>query len=335
MRSHLCVSGSFRQAMLFGLSLCFTHSAVISGAAAADVHRETLLKNLNRPCGIAVRPGGTADRFEVFIAESGAGNVVRWSSQASQTPAKIITGFKTQDATDPFHQTGPLALGFLDPGLLIVGAKQDQDGSFVRAYELPDGEAALGANAAADSGANASGFDGSICSALVRTHANESVPDALVMAVRAPGNRSRLLKARVQAGTIGVAKPFETNSAAEPHALAISNSGRVVVADAAGGLTFYSPIDGQIELPLKTDLKQFTALAYNPANGSLYAADFAGGVQRIEDASEPGRAACRTVKIADVARPTALAFAPDGSLYVVTFGNGDGEGTLEVLSGDL
>ena len=36
-----------------------------------------------------------------------------------------------------------------------------------------------------------------------------------------------------------------------------------------------------------------------------------------------------------MSQPTALAFAPDGSLYVVTFGSGDDNGTLDVITGEL
>ena len=86
---------------------------------------------------------------------------------------------------------------------------------------------------------------------------------------------------------------------------------------------------------MATNLKQLVGLAYSPTSGSLYAADFAGGIHRIDDASEPGRPACRTVKVADVSKPTALAFAPDGALYVVTFGSADDDGTLEVVTGNL
>ena len=144
------------------------------------------------------------------------------------------------------------------------------------------------------------------------------------------------MKARVQAGVVGTPRAFgPADSAHEPRAATTSPSGRFIVGDADGRLLFYNPIDGEVELAMPTDLRQLTGLTYNPTSGNLFAADFAGGVYRIEDASEAGRPACRAVKIADVNRPTALAFAPDGSLYVVTFGDRDDNGTLTVLSGDL
>jgi hypothetical protein len=76
----------------------------------------------------------------------------------------------------------------------------------------------------------------------------------------------------------------------------------------------------------------------------LYAANFSatndrGGVYRIDDAGESGKPACRAVKVAEAARPTALAFAPDGTLYVVVLGGDDNKdkdsGALLKITGEL
>jgi hypothetical protein len=63
-----------------------------------------------------------------------------------------------------------------------------------------------------------------------------------------------------------------------------------------------------------------------------------GGVFRIDAVSETPAAKCNAVKIADVVRPTALAFGPDGALYVTAFGELDKEespGVLLKITGDL
>ena len=112
---------------------------------AADVRVDALLSDLHQPCGVVVRPGGTADRYEVFVADSGAGRVVRWSSTAPKQAIDVVTGFTSQGAADPFHQGGPLTLAFLDPGLIVVGATGDSDGRILRAYELPEGDKSLSA----------------------------------------------------------------------------------------------------------------------------------------------------------------------------------------------
>jgi DNA-binding beta-propeller fold protein YncE len=261
---------------------------------------------------------------------------VRWSNLKPKQATAVVTGFQTHRAADPLHQTGPLALWFLDPGLLVVGTSRDRGGDLVRAYELPEDDSVLSAEVARDATAPRDEQDGATCFAMTRSRANEFVPDMLVLAIRGANGPGRLMKARVQAGIVGEPRPFGAADAADsPRAVTVSNSGRILVGDTSGRLTFYNPIDGKVELALATDLKQLSGLAYSPTSGSLYAADFAGGIHRIDDASEPGHPACRTVKIADVSQPTALAFTPDGSLYVVTFGSGKSNGTLQVINGDL
>ena len=304
---------------------------------AADVRVDTVLSDLHHPCGVVVRPGGTADRYDVFVAESGAGRVVRWSSAAPKQAVDVVTGFTAQAAADPFHERGPLALSFLDPGLLVVGtAGDDDDGSWLRSYELPDGDRSLSADDTGEATAGVPQASGAACAAIARSRVNEFVPDMLLLVVRETDNRSRLMKSRVQAGIVGVPTSFgPTSTAHEPRAATTSPSGRFVVGDSDGRLVFYSPIDGSVELAMPTGLQQLVGLAYSPTSGNLYAADFAGGIHRIDDASESGHPACHAVKVADVSKPTALAFAPDGSIYVVTFGDSNDDGTLTVLSGDL
>ena len=107
-------------------------------------------------------------------------------------------------------------------------------------------------------------------------------------------------------------------------------------------LAFYVPASANLALSLDTGLNDIFALAYSPS-GQLYAVDFSredeasGGVYRLDDAIINGQQACQAVKIASVVRPTALAFSPDGTLYVTSFGASDGEnqGVLLKITGNL
>ena len=119
-----CAFASSREIFSFVVSICIAFLGC--EAFAADVSVDSVLKDLHHPCGVVVRPGGTADRYEVFIADSGAGRIVRRSNLVPKQATDVVTGFKTQVAADPFHQTGPLALLFLDPGLLVVGTTRGQ-----------------------------------------------------------------------------------------------------------------------------------------------------------------------------------------------------------------
>ncbi|MGE3242891.1 MAG: hypothetical protein AB7I57_17590, partial [Pirellulales bacterium] len=245
-----------------------------------------------------------------------------------------VTGITAAAEFDRFAPQGPVALWFLDPEMLLVGMAGVSNDKLIISYELPEDDQAVSAGAEGEAVARGNQTGGATCLALTRSRVNEFVPDALLLAVRNVGE-GRLLKARVQSGIVGTPKPFDDGRSSEsPRAVATSPAGRFVVGDENGRLVFYNPIDGKAELQLATDLKQLVSLAYSPTSGSLYAADFARGIYRLDDASQPGHPACRTVRITEASQPSALTFAPDGALYFVTFGD-DANGKLQVLNNDL
>ena len=97
-------------------------------------------------------------------------------------------------------------------------------------------------------------------------------------------------------------------------------------AAAEGLLAFYRATDGRRLLQLPTGLTQVDALAYgarrtNAASPFLYALENApaasgGGLYRLDAALAEGQAQVRSSRIAALQRPTALALANDGALYV-------------------
>jgi hypothetical protein len=178
----------------------------------------------------------------------------------------------------------------------------------------------------------------------------------LVIAVSTSRGADELLKVPVRANTLGdaVAFKFDSNQkamASTAGGVAISNEGYIVTANyselksaSTSSLQFVSPIDGRVVLATEVKLPRVVALAYHPTSGNLYAASLdgssnPGGIYRIDDATEPGKPAAVAVKVADAARPTALSFGTDGTLYVTTLGSDAGgkfeSGKLLKLIGEL
>lgn len=330
---------------------------VVASSVAEEVSVRTVLTGLRNPCGVAVRPTGPPT-FQVFVSESSAGRIVCVASDSLEQAQEVVTGFPAA-ASDkgPPHQMGPLGLLFLDARQLVVGiGAEDDDGALLHVYDVgqPWPIAAEGTKARLMrpdelpmSATNPPGVY-----ALARTRANDYVPDLVVMTAGRVGAPRWLLKSRVQADMLGELLVFADvdPGGVRPTAIAVGPSGRIVVAhvgalDRPGDswLAFYNPVDGREEMRVEAGLDDVVALAYSPTSERLYAADFAladpsrSGIYRLDDASEPGRPACRAVKVADVRRPTALAFVPGigGPLFVTTFGDDEESGTLAMVLGEL
>lgn len=345
------VPSFLRLAAIFG---CFI-SAEVRSANNAEV--ETLLTGLHQPCGVAIRPGGEADSYDIYVSETGAGRVIKIRHSARGASADAITGFATTpNVEDAFQISGPRGLEFLDRTRLVVLGGDENLKAFVRLYELSDEQKPLTAEQheqrielpADDTPSN---DDPACFHSAARTHANDHVADMLVVTALGKEGPSGLWKLPVRAGTLGELDRFPAEERGASTAVAVGSHGYILVADfmndaesRAARLHFLNPIDGAVTLQLTAELQQVVGLAYSPRTGRLYAADFAsrnpdrGGVYRIDDVGQPGKPACAAVRVAEVRRPTALSFGPDNALYVTAFGESDGEtssGALFKITGDL
>ncbi len=119
-----------------------------------------------------------------------------------------------------------------------------------------------------------------------------------------------------------------------PTGATISPDGKLVVsqmgninAKADSVVGFYDPKTGKLEKLLETGLRDLVAIAYSPTTGVLYGLDFAwakpdeGGMFRLEPVGKKLKA----IKVAALVKPTALAFGPDGKLYVTIIGSSPSE----------
>jgi DNA-binding beta-propeller fold protein YncE len=305
-------------------------------AYGQDVKVEEVLGGLSNPCGVAVQPG----TGHVFVSDSARGRVVRVIN--GKLEEVIVGSPKDVYGKGPYYDIGPLGLVFSPDGkLLMVGDGGYKDGEeCVRVYAVPaPGQPPLNyeKDAKQKSGplAPAEGVlgEGNLYGlALSQT--------ALYVTCNGDDTKGWVSKADWNGSTLGpLTRWLPTKESVEvdaPVGITINRQGNVVVGQMGeinkpqdSLLSFYDPKTGKLLLNLETKLYDITGLAYSPQTGLLYATDFAwmapqeGGLFRIDAA--PGGGA-KVVKIAPLDKPTALAFAPDGTLYITVVGpKGDDE----------
>jgi hypothetical protein len=334
--------------------------ALVSPVAAQEVTVSTVYSGLRNPLGVAIRPEGTAQRHEVFVSESGAGRIVKVPSSEPGKAIDVVTGFEAMErARANLRPCQPTGLIFLTRDRLAVALENAPSESGVLLYELPD-EGPLPAERSeqkvgvAGRGGQTGGSPPANFYSFARTTANDRVADLLIATTYGQDGKDQgLLKMPVRAGTLSAASRLaDVKQSSLPSAVAISRQGFVVVASWANvaegpssRLAFFNPISGEKVMELALDMENVRGLAYHPGSGNLYAADYGksdsdaapekSGIYRIDDAGMPGELACRIVKIAGVPRPTALAFAPGGALYVTAAGMANDGGSLVKLVGEL
>jgi hypothetical protein len=359
--SLLCAFASLREALLILFVACSSvsavHSAELVPPKAAEPRDdaslytvETIASDLACPTSLAVRGGASAVApFQLYVAEAGAARIVRLAAEKDAKATPVIVGFPKVDRGALLGgNVGPLSVAFLTANRLVVGDGGLGDGAdLVRVYSLPDGSLPEGdAEMTFDQVDHSAGP----IKASSRSQAGEGAfadlagsDDACYVVPRSGDDRGWILKAIVDANRIAGLEPFVSvrDALGASHATAVTVDPRpnhhyllIATAGEFGGeldsrVTMVSPTSGDVALALAPVLRDITAIAYSPA-GDLYVADFAasdpqaGGVYRLEAAQVDGRESCRAVKIASAQRPTALAFTPDGVLYVTTLGDAGG-----------
>jgi DNA-binding beta-propeller fold protein YncE len=341
------------------LSLAWSFTSIAFCADTNAVAVKQVLTGLKNPHGVAVRPDGSSESYEIFVAESGSGRVFKFIIGKPEKRIDVVSGFSTKSADkDNPTAAGAHSLQFLDHMRLVVAGGDDDGTPFVRLYELPEPESPLSSDqhkheANVPETGKEPNFDAHVFRSIARTQANDRVGDFLLVAAPAESKSSGLVYVPIRSGTLGDAVPAHVKDAEgefQIGGIAVGSNGYATMATNALGrseqpsrLAYFNPLDRRIVMQLPTELSRIIALAYSSKSGNLFVVnaptndDGRAGIYRIDGVNQSGTSACTAAKIAEVRGPTALAFGPDGSLYVTATGDPKGKdaGALLKLTGDL
>ena len=312
---------------------CLTPVALLVVCAAsvfAQTKTETVLDGLNNPCGVAIQP----ETGTVFVADSGAGRVIRIVDGKAE---EVIVGYaKDVYGKGPMYDIGPLGLAFLDKDTLVVGGG-----------DLLDGEEQLRVYTVPAAGAAAIKFDATKYSFKLPPEGDikgegnfygiAATKTGIYVTSNGDDTKGWVAKADVNGTKVGpFARFIATKEATEvdaPVAITISSRGEIVIGQMGeinvpndSLLTFYNAKTGKKLMNLETGLYDISGLAYAPKTGQLYATDFAwmaekeGGLFQLVAEVKDGKQGLKTTKLTSLDKPTAMVFAPDGTLYITVIG---------------
>jgi DNA-binding beta-propeller fold protein YncE len=343
----LCSSAPLRDIFLRSAAAVTLSCYFATIAFAQDPIVEKVLTGMNNPRGVAVRPDGTPEKCEVFVAETGHRRVIKLASDQPARPTDVITDFpsETNEAETPSSEN-PRCILFLDRERLVVGLAGTP--TELRLYEIDDAVGPISAEQSKQQVSptlpddeDSSTFGPPI--AMSRTRPNDSVSDVLLVAA------GRIWKIPIRAGTLGAMTLFDETEGDEgsfvsPSALAVSEQGYAVASDESARrrgavVKFVNPASRQIVMGISAGLTEVTGLAYSSKSGNLYTVGQSietgdRGVFRIDEVVNAGKTGSRAIKIASIEKPTALAFGPDGALYITASNEAD-QGMLLRIRGEL
>jgi len=316
------------------LALCLVCAPVLAFAEEPT----TVLSGLDNPTGIAIQP----DTGTIFVADSAAGKVVRVVDGKAQD---VVVGSPTDIyGKGPMYNIGPLGIAFFDKDTLVVADGGFVDGKeHIRTFTVPAAGAAAAkydadekykSNAIEGSGEgeNAIKPEGNLYGLVV-------TKSAAYVTCNGDDTKGWISKIDIEGTKFGKLERFiATKEATEvdaPVAITMNpKTGDLVVGQMGeinkpkdGLVTFYNAKTGKKLLNLEAELYDITGLAYSPKTGLLYGTDFAwmdtkeGGLYRIDADLKDGQQSIKTKKIASLDKATALAFAPDGTLYITVIGS--------------
>jgi hypothetical protein len=287
--------------------------------------------DLGEPVALAVRTGASNERAELLIIDASGRRVLRYDTQQAETAAQVLAELPAESS--------PSAIDFLNRKTLLLGrARGAVDAPLLSIFEVEEDKLTEAPKRELKAELSDAG-DAARLTAMVRNS------DSLFAVVTTEGDRGWLLECPSKAGALTELAVFrELQVSAGQSAAAISAKGYLVVSqkgDSEGKsrLTFLNPYNAKADVALEVtlDVPAVTSLTYSPTSGDLFAAcpsdepDKA-GIYRIDAVVDEaaGTVGAQPTRIVSVANPNALAFTPDGRLWVTS--SDEGGKLLRVVS---
>ncbi|HEV2969479.1 MAG TPA: hypothetical protein VGY55_05765, partial [Pirellulales bacterium] len=317
----------FRIALALSLASCLSVVRSTTRGIAAEpptIKTTTVLNGLDNPAAVVNRPGTN----ELFISESGAGQVVRMLTDKPGAVTPVVTGFAVAAAPGGLgFQVGPLGIAFIDRMTFAVGGGGTGAGhDLLKIYPLPPADKPLKADDARQTlGPIPAGADDQTNEGFF--YGVATMPNAIFVTSRggdSPGwvSRAFVLDNNGKAADLkSLIKTKAIAAGAGPTGLTVSKRGELVVGESGpfdkphdSSISFYNPKNGKLLLTMRTGLSDVMGLAYCPHSGNLYAVDLAwsdpkeGGLYRLDATRQDGKTGVKAIKIASLDKPTALAF---------------------------
>ncbi len=288
---------------------------------------------LNNPTGVAIHPK-TGD---VIVAERRG--IVRFLAEKPENGKRRhmeVNRFPGDKyGKGPIYDIGPLGIAFIDDEHLVVGdGSQVDTDEVIRVYELhakpaekaiaaKDAEVTLGPLDSSDE-LKAEGNYYGVAVTAGHIYATANGDDTKGWIVRAklddhghPADLERFIATK-EAVEVDAPVAITVNSDGD---LVVGQMGEITV-PGDSLLSVYDPKTGKLKSNHETGLDDITGLAYSPASGKLYATDFSwhdtskGALYELTVSGDQ----CNAKKVAELDKPTALAFDKDGHLYVTIIG---------------
>ncbi len=301
----------------------------------ATVEAQTVLDGLDNPCAVAIQP----ETGDIFVSDSGAGRIIRVVDGKAQD---VITDFPGDVyGKGPMYNIGPLGLGFISKDILVVGGGGQKDGDeLLRVYKVPEKGAepikadAMEASFKLEATDDIKG-EGNFYAVAVGKN-------AVYVTANGDDTKGWVAKATINGTKVEKFERFlptkEKTEVDAPVGITMHDRGYVVVGQLGeitvpgdALLTFYDD-KGEMLMNLETGLSDITAVAYStqPRGKSnkkqLYVLDFSwhdtsqGGLFQLVADGEDG---VEARKKTGLDKPTSMAFAADGSLYITVIGTAE------------